>query len=91
MAGHDIIVVGASAGGVEALSTLVSDLPEDLPGAVFIVLHMGPHSATALPQILARRTKLRVDHPRDGEPIEQTRVTWHRPTITSCWPPGRSG
>ena len=60
MAGHDIIVVGASAGGVEALSTLVGDLDEDLPGSVFIVLHMGAHSATALPRILGRRTKLAV-------------------------------
>jgi two-component system, chemotaxis family, protein-glutamate methylesterase/glutaminase len=74
VAGHDIIVVGASAGGVEALSTLVGDLPEDLPGAVFIVLHMGAHSATALPRILGRRTKLPVDHPRDGEPVERSRV-----------------
>ena len=74
MAGHDIVVVGASAGGVEALSTLVGDLHEDFPGSMFIVLHMGPHSATALPQILGRRTKLRVEHPRDGEPIECNRV-----------------
>ena len=74
MAGHDIIVVGASAGGVEALSALVSDLPGDLPGSVFIVLHIGSHSGTALPRILGRRTKLPVDHPRDGEPIEPTRV-----------------
>lgn len=74
MAGQDIIVVGASAGGVEALSTLVSDLPDDLPAAAFIVHHMAPHSATALPKILARRTKLRVDHPRDGEPVERTRI-----------------
>src|SRR5262245_20040805 len=74
MGGHDIIVVGASAGGVEALSTLVGDLPEDIPAAVFIVLHMGPHSATALPRILGRQTKLAVGHPRDGDPIERNRV-----------------
>jgi two-component system chemotaxis response regulator CheB len=74
MAGHDIIVVGASAGGVEALSRLVADLPEDLPAAVFIVLHMAAHSGTALPRILDRRTKLPVAHPYDGEPIEHGRV-----------------
>src|SRR5262245_14733826 len=74
MAGKDIIVVGASAGGVEALSGLVADLPEDLPAAVFIVLHMGPSSATALPRILARQTKLPVDHPRDGEPVRPGRI-----------------
>ena len=74
VAGHDIIVVGASAGGVEALSTLVGDLPHDLPAAVFIVLHMGAHSYSALPQILARRTKLSVGQPRDGEPVRRNRV-----------------
>jgi len=74
MGGQDIIVVGASAGGVQALSALVADLPEDLPAAVFIVLHMGAHTSTALPRILARRTKLPVDHARDGEAIEPNRV-----------------
>src|SRR5206468_7034412 len=74
MAGRDIIVVGASAGGVEVLSKLVTDLPEDLPAAVFMVLHMAPHSGTALPRILDRRTKLIVGQPLDGEPIEQGRV-----------------
>ena len=79
MAGHDIIVVGASAGGVETLSRLVSDLPEDLPAAVFVVLHVGPHWTTALPRILARQTKLPLDHARDGEPIEPGRVYVARP------------
>ena len=74
MAGRDIIVVGASAGGVEALSRLVADLPEDLPAAVFIVLHISPHSGTALPCILDRRTKLPVGHPYNGERIELGRV-----------------
>jgi two-component system chemotaxis response regulator CheB len=74
MAGQDIVVVGASAGGVETLSTLVADLPEDLPAAVFIVLHMAPHAGSALPRILSRRTKLPVDQSRDGEPIRPNRV-----------------
>jgi two-component system chemotaxis response regulator CheB len=74
MAGQDIIVVGASAGGVETLGRLVAELPEDLPAAVFIVLHMGRHTGSALPRILARQTKLAVDHPRDGEPIQPNRI-----------------
>jgi chemotaxis response regulator CheB len=40
--GHrDIIVIGASAGGLQALQHLIKDLPADLPAAVFIVLHIG--------------------------------------------------
>jgi len=74
MAGHDIIVVGASAGGVEALCKLVGDLSDDLPAAVCIVLHMGPSSSTALASILGRRTTLPVRHPADGEPLEPGRV-----------------
>ena len=74
MAGRDIIVVGASAGGVEALSRLVADLPADLPAALFIVLHMAPHSGTALARILDRRTRLRADHPYDGESVEDGRI-----------------
>ena len=74
MAGQDIIVVGASAGGVEALSRLVAELPEDLPAAMFIVLHMGANTGTVLPRILGRQTKIPVDHPRDGETIEPNRI-----------------
>ena len=74
MAGRDIIVVGASAGGVEALSRLVGDLPDDLPAAVFIVLHMAPHSGSALLRILSRQTTLTVAHPGDGEPVQPNRV-----------------
>jgi two-component system chemotaxis response regulator CheB len=42
MAGHNIIVIGVSAGGVEALKNLVRELPRDLPAAVFVVMHLSP-------------------------------------------------
>ncbi|HEY4409154.1 MAG TPA: chemotaxis protein CheB [Acidimicrobiia bacterium] len=74
MVGRDIVVIGASAGGVEALRRVVGDLPEDLPAAVFLVLHTAPHSGTALLRILARQTSLPVTHPGDGEPIRPGHV-----------------
>ncbi|MDF2759127.1 MAG: CheB methylesterase, partial [Thermomicrobiales bacterium] len=41
---HDIIVIGGSAGGIEALRTLVSGLPPDLPAALFVAVHVPPYS-----------------------------------------------
>src|SRR5437588_10453002 len=66
---HDIIVVGASAGGVEALKTLVGTLSPDLEASVFIVLHIPPQSPSLLPEILSRYGPLRAVQPKDGDPI----------------------
>jgi two-component system chemotaxis response regulator CheB len=74
VAGHDIIVVGASMGGVEALKRLVSTLPPDLPAAVFIVCHFPTDGTSVLPQILSRHGALPAAHARDGEPITPGRV-----------------
>ena len=74
MATRDIIVIGASAGGVQALSELVEDLPADLPAAVFIVLHIPANIPSFLPAILAREAKLKVAHAVDGGPVERGRV-----------------
>jgi two-component system chemotaxis response regulator CheB len=70
---HDIVVIGASAGGVQALSEVVAKLPEDLPAAVFAVLHVGT-GKSALPEILTRAGKLPAGHPVHGEPIRRGRI-----------------
>jgi two-component system chemotaxis response regulator CheB len=72
--GHDIIVVGASAGGVQALSQLMEGLPPDLPAAVFVALHIAPHGHSALPTILSRLGGLPACHPEDGETIQHGRI-----------------
>ena len=55
-----LVVVGSSAGGIEALSTLVSTLPEGLNAPVVIAQHLHPERESRLPEILGRRSSLPV-------------------------------
>jgi two-component system chemotaxis response regulator CheB len=71
---RDIVVLGASAGGVEALGTLIGGLPAELPASVFVVLHVLPGGASVLPKILGRAGPLLVAAAVDGEKIERGRV-----------------
>ena len=74
MATHDTIVVGASAGGVQALTKLVTGLASELPAAVLIVLHVAPDSPSFLPAILSRDARLPVAHAVNGEELTTGRV-----------------
>ena len=74
MSGRDIVVIGASAGGVEALRTLIPRLPADLPAAVFVVLHIPPTAPAVLPRLIAKHSAMQVGHATDGALIEHGRV-----------------
>jgi len=65
-----IVVVGASAGGVQALVSLAKGLPADLQAPVVVVLHVPAAVPSALPAILARSGPLDARHARDGEALE---------------------
>lgn len=67
-----ILVIGASAGGVDALRRLTGALPRDLPASVFIVLHVGER--TRLPEILNAASGLPAGAAVDGEAIEPGRI-----------------
>src|SRR4051812_49966169 len=81
MPAQDIIAIGTSAGGVQALQSVVAGLPPTLQAAVFVVLHIG-NTPSALPQILSSAGSLRAVHPLDGQPVEKGRIyvappDWH--------------
>lgn len=65
----NVIVVGASAGGVSSLMQLVSGLPEDLHAAVALALHVPQESPSALPSILSLKGPLTATHAADGEAL----------------------
>jgi two-component system chemotaxis response regulator CheB len=68
------IVIGASAGGVEALRTLIGGLPADLPATVLVVLHIPPYGGSVLPAILSRAGRLEAQHPIGGEPLRDGQI-----------------
>jgi two-component system chemotaxis response regulator CheB len=74
VAGHDIIVIGASAGGLEPLQQIVGDLPPDLPAAIFVVLHFPQGGRSVLPEILNRLRRMSATHPHDGQTIQPGRI-----------------
>jgi two-component system, chemotaxis family, protein-glutamate methylesterase/glutaminase len=74
MANRDLIVIGASAGGLEALQKLLAELPADLNAAILVVLHTSNHSGSVLPNILGRAGPLPAVHPNHGSPIRKGKI-----------------
>ena len=71
---RDTIVVGASAGGVDAIGRLLAQLPKDLSAAVFVVQHQSPDSPRQLVHILQRRSALPVKWAENEDPADPGRV-----------------
>jgi two-component system chemotaxis response regulator CheB len=71
---HDIVVIGASAGGLEAIRQILGAMPRDLDAALLIVLHTASRAGSFLPKVFERACQLPVCHPSDGEVIERGKV-----------------
>lgn len=89
MPARDIVVIGASAGGVQALTALVAGLPPDFPAAILIVLHLPPYAESRLPEILGRAGPLPAAQAQDGEPIVGGRIYVAPPDHHLLVRPGR--
>jgi two-component system chemotaxis response regulator CheB len=70
---RDVIVIGASAGGVEALTAVLADLPAHLAAAVAVTLHRSPFPSW-LPEVIGRRAELEIIEAKDRQPFRRGRV-----------------
>src|SRR5574337_137185 len=71
---RDIVVIGASAGGVEALTELTGSLPRGLAAAVFVVLHTAPSAPGELLLELLSQGGMRAAYPLHGDEILSGRI-----------------
>jgi len=67
----DIVAIGASAGGVEAVTKLLHALPRAFPACILVALHRSPFKISDLHHVLSRKTKLQVVVPQGGEQLRQ--------------------
>jgi len=66
-AAFNVVALAASAGGLTALSRVLTELPADFPAALLVVQHLDPHHRSLMADILGRRTALRVKQAAEGD------------------------
>lgn len=74
MPNRDIIVIGASAGGIESLRNLVSQFPRNFPASIFVVVHQPSWHKSELPYLLTRAGHLPAAIPEQGQSIQPGRI-----------------
>jgi two-component system chemotaxis response regulator CheB len=88
MAGHDIVVIGGSAGAIEGLKRICEGLPADFPASIFVVVHISPTSRSVMPELLSRSGHLPARHPFDDELIRQGHIYVAPPDVHMLVRPG---
>jgi len=71
---RNVVVVGVSVGGVEALTKLFSALPADLDAAVAVTMHRSPNQSSVLASVVRRNARIAVADAYDGQPFEPRHV-----------------
>ncbi len=74
MANRDVLAIGTSAGGFDALRRLAAGFPADLPAAVLVVIHLSDQFRSALDEILSRTGPLPASFARDGAPVRHGQI-----------------
>lgn len=69
-----VVGIGASAGGIEAFSALLQHLPPNLGMAYILVQHLSPHHESFLPEILERKTKMKVNKVKNNMPVKKDNI-----------------
>ncbi len=70
----DVVALAASAGGLTAISRILSALPADFPAAIVIVQHLDPRHRSLMASILSRRTLLKVKQAEEGDGLSPATV-----------------
>ena len=74
LAAFDVVAIAASAGGLRALTTVLSALSIDFPASVAVVQHLDPRHRSLMADILGRQSQLPIKQAEDGEWIQPGRV-----------------
>lgn len=86
---NSAIGLAASAGGIEAVGSILASLPKDLDAAIFVVIHLSPHYRSRLPEIFARRCSLSVKTAEEDEELRTGQVYVAREDRHLAIGPGR--
>jgi two-component system, chemotaxis family, protein-glutamate methylesterase/glutaminase len=84
-----LVVIGTSAGGLEALRALAGALPADFPAAICVVMHMAPESPGILHEILRRAGPLDALTVTQGDDLAPSRIYVAPPDCHLVIEPGR--
>ncbi|MBV9529763.1 MAG: chemotaxis protein CheB [Bradyrhizobium sp.] len=71
---RDILAIGTSAGGIDALRSLARGFPKDFPASVLVVIHLSAHFNSSLDVILTQEGRLPAVFAKDGMPMEHGRI-----------------
>ncbi|PWW00107.1 two-component system chemotaxis response regulator CheB [Hoeflea marina] len=64
------VIIGASAGALEALSSILPALPAGYPFPIFVIVHLPPKKRSVLAEIFNEKCRLRAIEAEDKEPVE---------------------